>query len=488
MSDSEASRGSVSSRFGMNSIAVLASQLLNNLLAAVVAVVLVRYFGREEYGIFTTVFTYLSFFAVFQSLGVDTIVLRDIARDPRATDHLGGVAGLRIVLSAASVAASWCLLPLIHPTPRVARLIVLASLSAPLSFYPLYTMRHITDLRMAYPNLVLGAWSVIYTLVRLAMVAAGMSLETFVVASLVSDVIVFALARRVGRRVGVSFRIRFDPVQARQLLAQAWPIALALVALQCLLRIDQMMLYRMRGPVEVALYAVPVRMVEFVNLIPTVFVASAFPLLARLAGTADETGLAFATRTSLRAMSWCALPLATYLFAFAEPCLRMLFGSAFAESSGVMAVLAYSLVFAFLNSILFNRLLAAGRQNLAAVLAATAAALNVVLNVPLIRAYGGVGAAFATLVAYASVPLLSLLIVETRSVGRMALESLLRPSVSALLGLAFVERFALGPIEGAVVLSVVYGIALVVTGEIGRRETELFLKCMGWRARGLLAA
>ena len=91
MSDSEASRESVSSRFGMNSIAVLASQLLNNLLAAVVAVVLVRYFGREEYGIFTTVFTYLSFFAVFQSLGVDTIVLRDIARDPRATEHLGGV-------------------------------------------------------------------------------------------------------------------------------------------------------------------------------------------------------------------------------------------------------------------------------------------------------------------------------------------------------------------------------------------------------------
>jgi O-antigen/teichoic acid export membrane protein len=369
----------------------------------------------------------------------------------------------------------------------VAGLIVLASLSAPLSFYPLYTMRHITDLRMAHPNFVFGAWSVVYTLIRLGMVAAGMSLEAFVVASLASDVIVFALARKVGRSVGVSFRIRFDPAQARRLLAQAWPIALAFIALQCLLRIDQIMLYRMRGAVEVALYAVPVRMVEFANLIPTVFVASAFPLLARLAGASNQMGLEFATRTSLRAMAWCALPLGTYLFAFPEPCLRTLFGSAFTESSGVMAVLAYSLVFAFLNSILFNRLLAAGRQNVAAVLAATAAGLNVALNVPLIRAYGGVGAAFATLVAYASVPVLSLLLVETRSIGRMALESLLRPSICALLGLAFVERFSLGPIEGAVALSVVYSAALVLTGEIGRRETELFLKCVGWRSRDLLA-
>jgi PST family polysaccharide transporter len=488
MSQPGGERESISSRFGVNSFAVLASQLLNNLLAAVVAVVLVRYFGREEYGIFTTVFTYLSFFTVFQSLGVDTIVLRDIARDPRTTGDLGGVAGLRIALSVASVVASWCFLPLIHPTPRVAGLVVLASLSAPLSFYPLYTMRHITDLRMAYPNFVFGAWSVAYTLVRLAMVAAGMSLEAFVVASLASDAIVFVLARRVGRSVGVSFRIRFDLVHARRLLAQAWPIALALIALQCLLRIDQMMLYRMRGPVEVALYAVPVRVVEFANLIPTVFVASAFPLLARLAGASDETGLAFATRTSLRAMSWCALPLGTYLFAFPEPCLRTLFGDAFAESSGVMAVLAYSLVFAFLNSIFFNRLLAAGRQNLAAVLAATAAGLNVALNIPLIRAYGGVGAAVATLVAYASVPLVSLLIVETRSVGRMVLESLLRPSACALLGLAFVERFSLGPIEGAVALAVIYCTALIVTGEIGRREAELFLKCMSLRSRNLLAA
>ena len=471
-------------RFGSNSTVVFFSQALNNVLAAVFAVVFIRHFGREEYGIFSTVFAYLSFFSVFQSMGVDTIVLREVSRDKRALEQLGSVAALRIALSTASMLASWMLLPSIHPTSRVASLVMLASLSFPLSFYPLYTVPYITELRMMHPNAVFGAWAVIYTGIRLAMVAANLSLESFVIVSLMSDGVTFFAARKLAERAHLRLRIRFDRQLTYRLLSESWPIAFAFISLQLLLRIDQIMLYRMRGALEVGLYAVPVRVVEFANIIPTVFVASAFPLLARLADGLQNDRLAFATRMSFRAMAWVALPLATYTFAFPEACLRVVFGEQFAGASPIMHALAYSPVFSFLNSILFNRLLASGQQKTSAVLAASAAAVNVLLNVPLIALYGGVGAAVATLVAYGSVPLLALFFQDTRALGAMGLQSLLRPSLVAASTLFVIERSSLDPILGGLVLLIVYPLGLILTREIGAVEVRLLLRAFG---RGVTA-
>lgn len=488
MQASNPSERGLLARFAPNSLAVLASQMVNNLLAAAFAVVFVRHFGREQYGVFTTVFTYLSCFSVLQSLGVDTIMLREISRDRRALDDLGAVAGLRIALSLATMSASWCLLPLIQPTGRVAALVILASLSTPLSFYPLYTMTYIVDLKMAYPNLVFAAWALIYTVARIAMVLADMSLEAFVVVSLVSDAVTFFAARKLGQQSGLHLRIRFDWAIAGRLLSQSWSIAFAFVSLQLLLRIDQLMLYRMHGPGEVGLYAVPVRVVEFANVIPTVFMASAFPLLARLAAGVDGTRLAFATRMSFRAMACAALPLAAYLFAYPEVCLRVLFGQEFEAASGIMSILAFSPVFAFLNSILFNRLLAAGQQGISAALAAAAAGLNVGLNLVLIPSHGGEGAAVATLVAYGSVPLLAMALEETRGIGWMAFQSLVRPGMAAGMALLVVHWSAADPLRGALFVVLTYFSGLVATRELGLAEVRVLCAAAGWHTRSVAAS
>lgn len=466
-------------RFAANSATVLASQVLNNFLAALFAVVFVRHYGREQYGLFTTVFTYLSFFAVLQSLGVDTIVLREVSSDRSALRDLDAVAGLRLGLSVATMLASWCFLPLIHPSIRVAALVVLASLSTPLSFYPLYTIPYLADLRMAYPNLVFGVWSLVYTTLRLSMVFADASLEAFVAITLVSDCVTFLVARRLGARSGVRLRIRFDRQIAIRLLSESWSIAFAFFALQLLLRLDQMMLYRVHGAEEVGLYAVPVRLVEFANVIPNVFLASAFPLLARLARADHDPRMTFATRMSFRAMACAAVPLAAYLFAYPDVCLAALFGKEFEAASGIMRILAFTLVFTFLNSILFNRLLAARQQTRCAVLAAAAAAINFGLNLALIPRHGGEGAAVATLVAYASVPLLATSMRETRAIGCMAMNSLVRPSLAAGFALLLLSWSGWDPLRGAFLVLLVYLGALVATRELGPSEARIVCQTLG---------
>jgi O-antigen/teichoic acid export membrane protein len=477
--DRPPTRGTVS-RFTTNSAVLFASQVLNTVLASAFAVVFIRHFGREEYGVYSTVYAYISMFLMLGSLGVDFIVTREVARNRNAVATLGQVAGLRVTLSIACMAACWAALPLLHPTTRFVWLTVLATLSLPLSFYPFYFVVHTVDLDMGVPKLVLGVWSIVYTAARFGMIAIGLSLESFVLAGIASDLVTFGLARRIGARSGVRFKIRFDWSTARRLLSESWPIALAMVFLQVLLRVDQIMLYRMRGAAEVGLYAVPVRVVEFASVIPSVIAGSAFPLLARLSGDHDGTRLDLATRETLRTMAWIALPIATYLFFYAEPLLGLLFGADFAASSGILRMLAYSLVFSFSNAMLFNRFLATGRQRVACALAATAACLNAALNVPLIHSYGGQGAALATLISYCAVSLLAASAASVRDLGRTALRVLLRPSLAAAVSLALLEWLAVGPLLGAVVLGSAYLICLVVTGEIGRVEARLLARGCGW--------
>lgn len=469
----------VASRFAGNSLVLLLSHGFNTVLAAVVAVLLVRYLGRTEYGILTTVYAYVSFFQIFTSLGMDTVLQREVARAPeRAGEIVGQAVGARMLLAVSSMVVSWALLPAIQPSLRVAGLAVLLTLTFPFSFYPYYLVTYAVQLRQGLPKLVMGVWSLVVVGAKLGLMAAGAPLEAFVALEVVSAAVVFGLARRLGRYAGLRFRIERAPARWRAFLRESWPVALALTLIQVYLRIDQLMLYRMVGPAEVGLYGATVRVAEFANVIPTVFMASAFPIFSRL-WVESEGRLREATSLSFRAMWVLSMPLAGVLFLYAEPFVTLLFGEEFRAAARMMALLAWSLPAAFVNSVLYNRLFSSGDQGTAAVLAAFAALLNVGLNLLLIPGYGGVGAAAATVVSYGVVPVAALVPAASRSAGAAALRCMLRPATAAAAGLGAVAGVGFGPVAGGAIYVGVYGAVLVAAGEVRAREVAVLRMAVG---------
>lgn len=469
----------IAGRFAGNSAVLLLSYGFNTVVAAVVGVLLVRYLGREQYGLLSTTYAYTSFFLIFTSIGVDTIVQRDVARAPeRADEIVGGAIGLRLILSLSSMVAAWVMLPILHPTTRLTFLVFLGTLAFPFSFQGLYLVLYAVELRQGLPKLVMAGWSVVLSLVKLAFIALRMPLEAFVALEAVSGVVVFILSLFLGRRAGLAARMRWDPKEWRHLLRESWPVAVASTFIQVYLRVDQLMLFRMVGAGEVGAYAVPVRVVEFGNVIPTIFMISAFPLLARLREESAER-LERATHLSFRAMALVAVPLAAYLFLYAQPILRAVFGTEFATSAPILRILTWSLPFAFANSVLYNRLFATGNQRTAAVLASVAAAVNVALNAVLIPRLGGVGAAEATVVAYALVVPAALLAQPSRLVGLLGVRGWLKPALATLVALLAVRGWGLGMLWGTGLFLLLYAAVLVAVGEVGAKEVALVRRAMG---------
>ena len=477
-------------RIGGNSLVLLLSRGFNTVLAAVVSVLLIRYLGQDEYGLLTTAYAYISFFLLLTLAGVETVVIRDAAQDrAKLAGIVGAAVGLRIALSVGSMVVAWLVAPALGLPSRLALLIVLISLSFPFTPYSLLLVEYTVDLRMAVPKLVFAGWALTVSLVKIGMIALRWPLEAFAATEAVSMGSTFLLAWWLARRSGLKIAPRFDTHAWRYLLVQAWPVALTLTLFQVYQRIDQIMLFHFRDAGEVGLYGASVRVAEVTNLIPIVFMASAFPILSRLQSS-SRGQLTKATRLSFRAMMWASLPLAVGMSWSAPTVIPILLGAEFAESGASLVVLAWSIPIVYANSVMYNRLFTSGDQKSAAVLASAAAALNVALNVPLIIQFGALGAAVATVGSYAIVIPFALILKSTRPIAVIALRSAVRPTIAGAMSLVvlstLVPSFPGTPrgdvavlLLGGVVLSGIYSISMVALREWTATEWRLVMQALG---------
>jgi PST family polysaccharide transporter len=80
---------------------LLADRIFQMGLALVVGIWVARYLQPKDYGLLTYAMTFVSLFGAIAELGLGTIVIRDIARDPSCKDETLGV-----LLSSSSLVAS----------------------------------------------------------------------------------------------------------------------------------------------------------------------------------------------------------------------------------------------------------------------------------------------------------------------------------------------------------------------------------------------
>jgi O-antigen/teichoic acid export membrane protein len=201
------------------------------------------------------------------------------------------------------------------------------------------------------------------------------------------------------------------PAHGRRPVAVSWTVLkrqipfslrsyVALVLAFVLLKIDLLMVQAISGNAEAGYYSIAASMADLLYMLPAAIGLILFP---RLAGTSDAGHRARATSTLMgytgllmgaaAAVSWIVAPLA----------IRLLFGAEFLPAVGMFRILAVAICLYGLNNILSNHFMAEGLPWPAVWVWVVAVVVNLALNLAWIPAYGGAGAASASLVAYAVV-------------------------------------------------------------------------------------
>lgn len=407
-------------------------------LGVVVGMWMARHLGPADYGLLNYALALVSLASVFPALGLDLIVRRGLVNNPADAGRLLGTTfGLRL---GAGLATYACLLAgafLFEPDASARLALAMAGVS--LLLQPVlaidlwFQSRLLSKHTVVAQSLTFGACA----LLRVGLILRGADLAPFLYLLAVESVLLAALLVITYLRGRERFAAwRWDTATAASLLRESWPLAAATLATLVYVKFDQVLLRSVAGPTETGLYAAAARVNDILHTLPVMLAASFSPLLlaARQRNPAEyelslrrffnlSAGLAWAAALGCAALTPWVVPL--------------VFGPAYARTSGMLVALALSLPLIAMGVARQEYLINEGRQKFQLVTTLVGAVVNVGLNLWAIPRWGGLGAAGVALVSHLAADLLTSLVwPPAQAVGRWQLRALTgcwrlpRPQVS----------------------------------------------------------
>lgn len=427
-------------RAGRNVLLKTLGEVLARLSFLLLFLVAARLLGAQEYGRYNHATSLTGLALVGMDLGLNTLLVRQVARRPQDLGHFAGT--LLLIKSLLALLVLGLLALGLHLSGRPLGLVLTVALAQ--------ALWGLAELGFAGLNALeaMGQEAWIKTVARLAaLLAAGGLLWAgagpwgLVAGVGLANLLALLLALGVLRR-RVAFTLRLEAGFLRRLFCDGLPLALSGVFIVFYSRLDMVLLEVMgRSFGEIGWYAAAVRVVDGVGILPGLVAAAFLPVLASLAGRQPEQ-LARLYRQGLRLLLLLGLPAGLGLFMVRAPLTELVFGPAYAPTAQVFAWLAPNLALIFVNYLQLTVLTALGRQRLGALATAGALVVNVALNLWWIPTHGILGAAAATLATE-----VVLLLACAHLVGRAAgLEAPWRQAARPLLATA-VMGLALWPAQ-----------------------------------------
>lgn len=393
--------------------------------------IVARYLGSENFGMLSYSIALVGICAVFSSLGLDSIVIRELTRQgERHGPILATTLCLRLAGAVLAALVSFGVVVASRPHDHLALQLVLIT-----SFGTLFSGLGVTDLwfqsqiRSRYTVISGNIAFAVTTAIRLGLVWFKRPLMEFALVN-VGELLLASLGSLVAytrHQAGMLLSWKFERGLAKTLLWESFPLLFSGIAVMVYMRVDMLMLAQMAGDRAVGIYAAATRVSEILYFLPSAIVGSVMPSILAAKRDNPET---YKRRLShlFSSMTLLGYGVAIPMSLLAKPIISLLFGPGFASSAPVLAVHVWSAVFVFLGTAAMPYWLAENKQRFILPLVIIGAVINILLNFMWVPAYQAMGAAMATLVSYfvANVVVLSL-IKSTRPLFFLMVKSIFNP-------------------------------------------------------------
>lgn len=382
---------------------MLTDRLARLTLALVIGIWVARHLGPDQFGLLSFALAITSVLAAFASTGIDSLVVRELVDRPDSRrEVLGTAAALRLTGAIVGMTLACVVALLLRPhDPLVLWLVAVAALGflfQPIEVIDLLFQANMTPRKSVIARLIAYA---IGAMVRVALILNDASVLAFAIAHVLETALA-ALGLLVSYKLTEPRRVRWRMAQstAFSLFREGWPLAASMLVIATQSKIDHIMLGQLAGDREVGIYGAAARVTEAFIMIPYTIILAAVPALARKRNEAGNNyGEAF-DRLCASLVGGCYLAAIAIALA-ADPIIRILFGARYADSGPVLAIHIWTLLFVSLITATSHYLVLERSAHLTLYRTAFGCALSFVLNLILIPRFGALGAAWATLIAYA---------------------------------------------------------------------------------------
>ena len=334
---------------------LFADRILRMSAGLFVGVWVARYLGVQQFGLFNYAGAFVALFSPVATLGLDSLVVRDIVHDSSGKGQILGTAfWLKLVGGICSLLlAVGCICFLRKNDTLTILLVAILATVGIVQALDTIDLWFQSQVQSKYTVLAKNTAFVIIALIKVILIKMQAPLIAFAWATL-AEVCLGAVGLVIlYESKGYSLRLwSWSFPRAQALLKESWPLIFSSFAITIYMKIDQIMLGEMVGNEAVGIYSAAARISEVWYFIPMVIVSSVSPTIFAAKKT-SESLYDQSLKKLLRLMALLSIVIALPMSLLSESIITMLFGNGYAAAGSVLAIHIWASLFVFLG-VLFS--------------------------------------------------------------------------------------------------------------------------------------
>jgi PST family polysaccharide transporter len=367
----------------------------------VVGVWVARYLGPEDFGLYNYAIAFAAMFNTAANLGLNSIVIRDLVREPlRNNEILGTAFTLKIIAQIAALLLAVGSISLLRPNNSLTHWLV-GIIAAGMFFeaFDVIDFWFQSQVQSKYKVLAKNLGLVLSNFGRIMLIQMNAPLIMFAwiwSAEIAVGAVGLLIAYQVKGHLLKAWRYSFRC--AKELLKDSWTLIFSSIVIMIYMRTDQLMLGQIIGDQAVGVYSAAVRISELWYFVPMAITNSVYPSIVEAKGVSED--LYYGRIQKLfNLMSVFSYAVAIVVTLMSSQIVTVLFGKDYAEAGLILTIHIWTGLFVSSGLVISLWTTTEGLMSLAFAATATGAVINVVLNLFLIRSYGSIGAAISTVIA-----------------------------------------------------------------------------------------
>lgn len=385
-------------RYFKNTSWMMAEQFLRIIAGLLVGIWVARYLGPEQFGLFSYVLAFTAIFGGIAKLGLDAIMVRELVNYPQKRDtYLGTAFWLKVLGAFLVMGIMAAIVPFTSNDATTNLFIFIIAAGLVFQSFEVVEFYFQSQVLAKIVSVCKVIQLALSSIIKIYLVLTEAELIWFVLVTLfdtLSLAISYAIAYKI--RKNPAFYKHFDLGIAKQLLKDSWPLIITSLSVILFMQIDKVMIKEMLGEYEVGLYSAGVKFPEAMGFLPMLIVTSLFPAILNSKNMSEEIYHQRLQKFYFF-MTWIAI-LSVVFFYLLSDFLIMFYGNSYVSASEVLVVYSISLIFLFQWIARGRWVIAENLQSLTFYYMSAGAVINILSNLILIKTYGIVGAAWATVV------------------------------------------------------------------------------------------
>ncbi|MFA5163722.1 MAG: flippase [Patescibacteria group bacterium] len=354
---------SLTKKIAYNTFIQVAGKVVSTVLGLFALALMTRYLGQTGFGQYTTIITFVSFFAIIADLGLTLVTVQMISTIKDETSRIvNNLLSLRLV----SILFFLGLAPLISFFFPYDNLIKLGIIIAAISF--IFPALNQILVGLFQKNLKMEAVSLSEILSRIILVG-GIYLVIFrdsgingilwaTVASAAGSFLVLYLFSK--RFVKIKFQI--DLSIWKQIIKKTWPLAITIVFNLLYLKADILILSIFKDQSAVGLYGAAYKIIDVLTTIPFIFAGIILPILSADWANKNQEHFNKILQKAFDVMVICAIPLVIGTQFLAEPIMHFVAGDDFNAAGLILKILIVAIAAIFMGCLFAHAVIAIDKQ------------------------------------------------------------------------------------------------------------------------------